>query len=63
MNFAFAGLWDFDTVWKWDDKKDRPELRLVGVGMGAAVQQAKPTAQQISMTDSLTQQMRANIWL
>lgn len=53
--------WDFDTVWKWDDKEDRPELRSVGVG--AAVQQAKPAAQQTSMTDLLTQQMRANIWL
>lgn len=53
--------WDFETVWQWDDKEDRPALRSVGIG--AAPQQAKPAAQQTSTTDLLTQQIRANIWL
>lgn len=46
--------WDFETVWQWDDKKDRPALRSVGTGVAA---------QAANMTDLLTQQMRANLWL
>jgi MoxR-like ATPase len=53
--------WDFDTVWHWDDANDRPALRSFGVGVTS--QQAKPASQTINMTDLLTQQMRANIWL
>lgn len=53
--------WDFDTVWQWGNANDRPALR--SVGMGATSQQAKPASQKINMTDLLTQQMRANIWL
>jgi MoxR-like ATPase len=53
--------WDFDTVWQWDDAKDRPALR--SIGMGATLQQAKPTDKNKNMVDLLTQQMRANIWL
>lgn len=53
--------WDFDTVWQWDDKEDRPALRSVDVG--AASQQVKPAAQAANMTDLLTQQISANIWL
>lgn len=53
--------WDFDTVWRWDDANDRPALRSIGAG--ATLQQAKPASQKTNMTDLLTQQMRANIWL
>jgi MoxR-like ATPase len=53
--------WDFDTVWQWDDAKDRPALR--SIGMGATPQQAKPAGKDNNMVDLLTQQMRANIWL
>jgi len=53
--------WDFNTIWEWDDKEDRPALRLVG--MGAASQQAQSTRQENNMTDLLTEQVRANIWL
>jgi MoxR-like ATPase len=53
--------WDFDTVWQWDDANDRPALRSVGVG--GSSQPAKPTSQKANITDLLTQQMRANIWL
>ncbi len=53
--------WDFKAVWQWDDKEGRPELRSVGVG--AASQQDKPVSQQANMTDFLTQQISANIWL
>jgi len=53
--------WDFDTVWRWDDKEDRPALR--SVGSGRSPQYAQATAPEADMTDLLTQQMRANIWL
>jgi MoxR-like ATPase len=53
--------WDFANVWRWDDANGRPALRSVGVG--SLSQQAKPASQKINMTDLLTQQMRANIWL
>lgn len=53
--------WDFDTVWQWDDKEDRPALRSVGIG--ATLQQITPAVQQANMQDLLTQQMCANIWL
>lgn len=50
--------WDFDTVWEWDAKKDRPALRR-----GASVQLASPAVPNGKMMDLLTQQIRANIWL
>lgn len=53
--------WDFETVWQWDDKEDRPALRSVGIG--AASQPAKPSMQTAHMTDLLAEQMRANVWL
>ncbi len=53
--------WDFDTVWQWDDMEDRPALRSVGIN--AISQTSKPSTLKASMTDLLTQQMRANIWL
>ncbi len=53
--------WDFDTVWRWDDKEDRPELR--SVGLGTSPQYAQSTAPEADMADLLHQQMRANIWL
>ena len=52
--------WDFDTVWQWNDKEDRPALR--SVGLGTSSQQVSPAAQESNMMDLLTQQMRANIW-
>ncbi len=54
--------WDFDNIWIWNNKEDRPELRSVGAG-AAISQQVKPAAQQTNMMELLTQQMRANIWL
>ncbi|MCX7255414.1 MAG: AAA family ATPase [Polaromonas sp.] len=59
--FEYTLGWDFDTVWQWDNKEDRPALRSVGVG--AASQHTKPAAQQANMVDLLTQQISANIWL
>lgn len=53
--------WDFDTVWQWDDKEDRPALRSVGVD--SSYQQTKSSGQDAKMVDLLNQQMRANIWL
>jgi MoxR-like ATPase len=48
--------WDFDTVWQWDGQHDRPALRACAP---APVQASSGGA----MTDLLTQQIRANIWL
>jgi MoxR-like ATPase len=53
--------WDFDTVWQWDNKEDRPALR--SVGLGANLRQVKSAGQDENMVDLLTQQIRANIWL
>jgi len=53
--------WDFNTVWQWDNKEDRPALRSVGVG--SSYQQKESSGQDTNMTDLLTQQMLANIWL
>ena len=51
--------WDFDTVWQWNNKDNRPQLQSVGVG--ATVKTVAPT--QASTDDLLTQQISANIWL
>jgi MoxR-like ATPase len=53
--------WDFDTVWQWDNKENRPALR--SAGLASSYQQAKSSGQDANMTDLLTQQIRANIWL
>jgi len=54
--------WDFDNIWTWNSKEDRPALRSVGAG-AATSQQIKPAEQQANMADLLTQQINANIWL
>lgn len=59
--FEYTLGWDFDAIWQWDDKEDRPALRSVGVG--ARPPATQPTEPKASMVDLLTQQMRANIWL
>jgi MoxR-like ATPase len=54
--------WDFDSVWFWDSATNRPQLQNVG----AAAKTASPvesTTTHADMTDLLTQQMSANIWL
>lgn len=45
--------WDFTEVWQWDDTQSHPSLRAL------AIARAMPT----NMTDLLTAQMRANLWL
>ena len=57
--------WDFSTVWAWDDQKNHPILRQVGLQAG---KNHSPTQQKLNSTESptedlLTQQVRANIWL
>lgn len=54
--------WDFQSAWQWDDQKDHPVLRSVGVNAKTA-SPAKPTAPQADTVDLLTQQIQANIWL
>jgi MoxR-like ATPase len=54
--------WDFHSVWQWDDQKDHPVLRSVGVNAKTA-SPAKPTTPQADTVDLLTQQIQANIWL
>lgn len=53
--------WDFTNVWQWNDAKNRPELRVVGVN--AAQQQQRFTEPQGDMGDLLQQQLKANLWL
>lgn len=53
--------WDFDTVWAWDDQKNHPILRQVGVQ--AFTSHTTAVSAQVNTTDLLTQQIRANIWL
>jgi MoxR-like ATPase len=50
--------WDFDTVWQWDSTQDRPVLRA---SEGSCTAQQVPS--KVRMTDLLTQQMQANIWV
>ncbi|OYU12589.1 MAG: hypothetical protein CFE38_06190 [Comamonadaceae bacterium PBBC1] len=52
--------WDFDTVWEWDKKQNRPALRQVGVQAATAAPN-KPADP--NTVDLLTQQVQANIWL
>jgi MoxR-like ATPase len=54
--------WDFQSVWQWDDQKNHPVLRSVGVNAKTA-SPAKPTAPQADTVDLLTQQIQTNIWL
>lgn len=53
--------WDFDTVWQWDDKEDRPALRSFGLGVISRT--IKSTTQNANSVDLLTQQISSNIWL
>ena len=57
--------WDFDTVWMWDEQKNHPVLRQVGVqaDTSGTTEVKKPVSAQTNTTDLLTQQIRANIWL
>ncbi len=59
--FEYTLGWDFDTVWQWDDKNDRPALRSAHAG--TAAYWAHPAMQKKRVTDLLTQQVRANLWL
>lgn len=53
--------WDFTNVWQWNEKRNGPELRTVGVN---AAQQQVPVAEpQGNMGDLLQQQLKANLWL
>lgn len=49
--------WDFETTWQWDQQEDRPALRMPGRGPEAA------SAGTDDAADTLSQQLRANIWL
>ena len=53
--------WDFDTVWIWDEQKNHPVLRQVGVR--ADTSSTPAASAQANTADLLTQQIRANIWL
>ena len=57
--------WDFDTVWMWDEQKNHPVLRQVGVraDTSGTTEEKKPVSAQTNTNDLLTQQIRANIWL
>ena len=54
--------WDFEKIWKWDAKNNRPALRSVGVNSNSE-QENKSTEPTINTVDLLTQQIRNNIWL
>lgn len=53
--------WDFETVWEWNKKGNRPALRQVGVQANIAAP-TQPGADP-NTVDLLTQQVQANIWL
>ena len=57
--------WDFDTVWMWDEQKNHPVLRQVGVqaDTSGTTEEKKAVSAQTNTDDLLTQQIRANIWL
>ena len=48
--------WDFEHVWQWDDKEERPALRAASDRHA----HARSAADNI---DLLTRQVKANIWL
>jgi MoxR-like ATPase len=48
--------WDFDNVWQWNAERNEPELRRVGVGAAPA------KAAAVEMSDSLSQQLAANLF-
>ncbi len=55
--------WDFDNVWQWDNKNNRPAVRF-GTHSGSAVTGSAPaTATDSALEDLLTRQVQANIWL
>lgn len=52
--------WDFDAIWEWDDKENKPKLRNVGAASYQAQEsniQSKPAKESL-----LHQQLKANIW-
>jgi MoxR-like ATPase len=54
--------WDFETVWQWDDAKQRPSLRAVGPNAVApSARSAAPMPE--AMEDLLTRQVLGNMWL
>lgn len=58
--------WDFENVWIWDSKNNRPDLRQVGVNAVMPLDEPaapKPTTSGENSVDLLTQQVKANIWL
>lgn len=62
--FEYTLGWDFDTVWRWDDQKNQPILRAVGVGSAKLHRDgASEASADTSMVDLLTQQIHANLWL
>lgn len=57
--------WDFDTVWMWDEQKNHPVLRQVGVQTDTndTIAADNAVSAQANTADLLTQQIRSNIWL
>ena len=60
--FEHTQGWDFDNVWIWDAKNDRPALRQVGVSATPSARGSE-SASSGGTVDLLTQQVTANIWL
>lgn len=52
--------WDFKNVWQWNQKRNQPELRHVGIDAKPAPQ---PTTEKAKTDDLLTLQINENIWL
>ncbi|NLD15926.1 MAG: hypothetical protein GX665_12700 [Gammaproteobacteria bacterium] len=63
LNFRYAESnlqWDFDTIWEWDDQKNEPKLRNIGLEGYRAEEEKTPEPAQ---DNRLHQQLKANIWL
>lgn len=54
--------WDFENIWKWDDQKNHPVLRSVGLSANDSTKTINVSTTP-DMEDLLVQQLRANIWL
>ncbi len=52
--------WDFEKVWEWDAKENRPTLQALKNKSKSTISNSAKTS---DMEDLLVQQMRANIWL
>jgi MoxR-like ATPase len=59
--------WDFENIWIWDDKNDRPALRYAGADnlppSAERFAADQPAENAKASIDLLTQQVTANIWL